>query len=381
MMNSLRNTRALSAQLNEINWDRVKWNVLYTVYSLGLRVKALYLFLLCQAQPNADVLAVQPQDAADVPRDHWDAAGGPAPVFPGGLLLLQRGEQSPRDGGVRPGPGQHGEHPPGPVVVLPERGELRQGQRALSGPQGELWGACPLHTHERWQEKRTNLIVAQIQPFLTFPVSLKNLFNLSPFPLPILFSLPVHFFFCILHVPHHFLMIFLFLEKPFKKKHPTDLRTFYFLPHGCQTQASKGCKHRVTLFFFTSSTTHRTFYYRITYLLFFTIAMFPGLLVMETEKKLWTQQTLDNQEGCLCSTSSRLAPPLLPTNLHFHISVLCFSSKWNLVTQIVAFLYVAYKQREVSISAYTNFLLNNDLISLERWDDLQRLDPRTNIYS
>lgn len=31
----------------------------------------------------------------------------------------------------------------------------------------------------------------------------------------------------------------------------------------------------------------------------------------------------------------------------------------------MAFLYVAYKQREVSISAYTNFLLNNDLISLE----------------
>lgn len=116
---------------------------------------------------------------------------------------------------------------------------------------------------------------------------------------------------------------------------------------------------------------------------FFTIAMFPGLVMMETEKKkkLWTQQTLDNQEGCLRSTSSRLVPLLLPTNLHFHISVHCFFSKWNLVTQIVAFLYVAYKQREVSISAFTNFLLNNDLISLEWWDDLQRLDPRTNIYS
>lgn len=58
-----------------------------------------------------------------------------------------------------------------------------------------------------------------------------------------------------------------------------------------------------------------------------------------------------------------------------------FPSKWNLVTQIVAFLYVAYKQREVSINAYTNLFLNNDLISLERRDDLQGLDPRTNINS
>lgn len=45
--------------------------------------------ILTQTQPDADVLAVQPQDAANVPRDHRDAAGGPAPVFPGGLLLLQ----------------------------------------------------------------------------------------------------------------------------------------------------------------------------------------------------------------------------------------------------------------------------------------------------
>lgn len=38
-------------------------------------------------------------------------------------------------------------------------------------------------------------------------------------------------------------------------------------------------------------------------------------------------------------------------------------------------------KREVSISAYTNFLLNNDLISLERSDNLKRLGLRTNIYS
>ena len=83
-------------------------------------------------------------------------------------------------------------------------------------------------------------------------------------------------------------MIFLFLEKPFKKD--TDLRTFYFLPHGCRTQACKGCKHGVTLFL-TSSHNTWTFYYRITYLLFFTIATFPGLLVMETEKGKKTVNT------------------------------------------------------------------------------------------
>lgn len=123
-----------------------------------------------QVRADEDVLAVQPQDAAGVPRDHRDAARGPAPVLPGGVLLLQRGEQGPRDGGVRPGPGEHGEHPAGPVLVLAAGGELRQGQRALGGPAGELRGARALHAHERWQEKRTNLIVTQIQPFLTFPL-------------------------------------------------------------------------------------------------------------------------------------------------------------------------------------------------------------------
>lgn len=134
-----------------------------------------------QAQPDADVLAVQPQDAADVPGDHRDAAGRPSPDLPGGLLLLQRGEQSPRYGGLRPGPGQHGEHPLGPVVLFPEGGELKQRQRALSGPQGELRGARPLHAHERWQEKRENPVVAQIESFLTPPEMTRNI-SLVPTP-------------------------------------------------------------------------------------------------------------------------------------------------------------------------------------------------------
>ncbi|KAJ8374615.1 hypothetical protein SKAU_G00051950 [Synaphobranchus kaupii] len=76
---------------------------------------------LCRedAQPDADVLAVQPQDEAHLPRDHRDDEGRPAPQLPGDVLLLQRGEQAPRDGGLRHGPGEHGEHSPGPLVVLP----------------------------------------------------------------------------------------------------------------------------------------------------------------------------------------------------------------------------------------------------------------------
>ena len=96
------------------------------------------------------------------------------------------------------------------------------------------------------------------------------------------------------------------------------------------------------------------------------------------EKKLWTLQTLDNQDGCLRSTSSRLVPTL-PSSTKSAFPLFCalsFFSHWNLFTQIVAFLYVAYKQREVSISAYTNFPFEQ-WIRLEQWDDLQRLDPRT----
>ena len=159
-------------------------------------------------------------------------------------------------------------------------------------------------------------------------------------------------------------MILLLLEKPLKN--PTDLRTFYFLPYGCQTQASKGCKHGVNTFL-SSSTTHRTFY-----LPYYLSIVFHYCQVSRTpfdgnrEKKLWTQQTLDNQEGCLCSTSSKTLSLLFFFSPQICISTfLCFCvfflSKWKLVTQIVAFLYVAYKQRQVSISAYPNFLLNNDL--------------------
>lgn len=160
-----------------------------------------------QAQPHADVLAVQPQDAADVPGDHRHAAGRPAPHLPRGVLLPQRGQQSPGDGGVRPGPGQHGEHPSGPVVVLPEGGEPEQRQRPLGGAEGELRGARPLHTHERWQEKRENTVATPIQPFLTLAVGRKTLLFLCRFGM-------------------------IFLEEPFRKKHKriSGLVLFFLLP-------------------------------------------------------------------------------------------------------------------------------------------------------
>lgn len=53
---------------------------------------------------------------------------------------------------------------------------------------------------------------------------------------------------------------------------------------------------------------------------------------------------------------------------YFFLQVKSFYSDCGL------FLYVAYKQREVSVSAYTHLLLKDDLISWERWDS-QRLDP------
>ena len=77
-------------------------------------------------------------------------------------------------------------------------------------------------------------------------------------------------------------MIFLFLEKPFKKKKKTQISGLFifFLMAAAHRQARDA-----NMVFFTFLHDTSDFYYHITYLLFFTIAMFPGLLVMETEKK------------------------------------------------------------------------------------------------
>lgn len=121
-----------------------------------------------QTQPDADVLAVQPQDAALLQGDHWDAAWGPPPLLPGGVLLLQRGEQATWERGLWPGHGEHGEHPAGPVILLSKRSVFRQRRGLLGWPEGQLRGAPhPLHTHERGQDQRTNTGLTPVQPLIT----------------------------------------------------------------------------------------------------------------------------------------------------------------------------------------------------------------------
>lgn len=133
---------------------------------------------------------------------------------------------------------------------------------------------------------------------------------------------------------------------------------------------------------------HQTsdFYHHLTYLcgfcfgFFLLLPCFQDPLWWKQEKK--TQQTVNTKNlrqprRLLTLNFLKTSPFSSPHQSAFprFCALFCFVffSKWNLVTQIVAFLYVAYKQREVSISAYTNFFLNNDLISLEQWDDLQDL--------
>lgn len=122
--------------------------------------------LLPQTQPDADVLAVQPEDAPRLPGDHRDAAGGAAALLPGGLLLLQQGEQASGERGLRLGPGEHGEHPAGPVLLLAE-GAVLGGGVARGAPGGLRGPPHPLHTHERRQEQRTDTGPAALQPLLT----------------------------------------------------------------------------------------------------------------------------------------------------------------------------------------------------------------------
>jgi len=105
----------------------------------------------------------------------------------------------------------------------------------------------------------------------------KTLFNL-----PLILSLFQSIFFLYLSCSsHHFSNDFRILGEALQKRNRSQ--DFLFsssrLPHTGRRGMQTWCNS-----FLTSSATHRTFYYRITYLLFFTIATFPGLLVMETEK-------------------------------------------------------------------------------------------------
>lgn len=170
------------------------------------------------------------------------------------------------------------------------------------------------------------------------------------------------------------------MEKPFRKTHRSQ--DFLFSSSRLPNTGKQGMQTRCNTFYLPPQHIRLSFSILPIYCFFITIAMFPGLFVMETEKKKTVNTTnLRQPRRLLTLNLLETRPSSPPHQSAFPHFCALFFLQVNLVTQIVAFLYVAYKQREVSISTYTNFLLNNDLISLEWWDDLQRLDLRTNIYS
>ena len=124
-----------------------------------------------QHRPDADVLAVQPQDASNLPGDRGPAQGWPAPQLSRSVLLPQRGEQGARERGAGNGVWGHGERAPGPVLARAERGGRGPGWRVGAGAKAKLWRAHPLHPHERGQEKRTDSDFAPVKSFLTTPAS------------------------------------------------------------------------------------------------------------------------------------------------------------------------------------------------------------------
>lgn len=121
-------------------------------------------------------------------------------------------------------------------------------------------------------------------------------------------------------------MFFLILGETLGKRHRSQdfLFSSSWLPNTGKQGMQTWCNT-----FLTSSTTHWTFYYHITYLLFFTIATFPGLIVMETEGGKTVNTTNFRQpQGCLHSTSqdfslpfSRNPPICISTFLCFFFSL------------------------------------------------------------
>lgn len=120
----------------------------------------------------------------------------------------------------------------------------------------------------------------------------------------------------------------------------TEISGLYFLSHGCQIQARKGCKHGVICFNFL----HNTSDFALPYYLSIVLPRFRDSLWGETEKKTVNTTNLRQLRRLLMLDLLKTCPSSSPHLLHFHIFLLFFSN-WNLVTQIVAFLYVAYKQK------------------------------------
>lgn len=184
-----------------------------------------------QVWTDADVLAVQPEDAPVLLGDHQQHQRGPRPPLQGRQFLLQRGEQAPGHGGAWHGGREHGEHSAGlcfheaavccrqsPVWVLGRRvasfhpaviararpkysfartlvpvvpGGLgwdvfgtrleqalrtRDAQRARGRSTAQLWRAAAVRTHERGQKERTGVTAAPVVGLLITVQSLRFYF-------------------------------------------------------------------------------------------------------------------------------------------------------------------------------------------------------------
>ena len=117
------------------------------------------------------MLAVQPQDAAFVPGDHKQRQGRDGGGLPGGLLLLQRGEQAAGAGGAGPGAREHGERAAGPLGLLGLPAAARQTLRTQgrerpgpgrAGPEGQLRREAALRAHERGPQERARPAAAPV---------------------------------------------------------------------------------------------------------------------------------------------------------------------------------------------------------------------------
>ena len=114
------------------------------------------------------------------------------------------------------------------------------------------------------------------------------------------------------------------LGEALKKPHRSQdfLFSSPWLPNTGKQGMQTWCKH---FFIFL----HNTSDFLFTILPIYCFSLLPGFpdsfWWKQRKKKLWTQQTLDNQEGCLCSTSSKTLSLLFFFSPQICISTfLCF---------------------------------------------------------
>lgn len=154
-----------------------------------------------------------------------------------------------------------------------------------------------------------------------------NLFNPPPHSLSPSFFLFQSIFLYPSCSSHHFLMIFLFLEKPFKKKRHRSqdfLFSSSWLPNIGKQGMQTWCNNFLNFLHNTSDYLRTT---KLPIYCFSLLSTFPGLIVMETgERKKQTVNTTNLRQprrllmlNLLKTRPSFSSPP----NLHFHFSVLC----------------------------------------------------------